>query len=290
MKKNKILRWFAAAAVAVATLPVQVQAMPTCLSAGDPTSVLGATVATFQSLGVDPASTCITNSLFTDPAGFTLGSYVKGAEGLGGTPDPNVFNWNGATVDGTFAGNANKRDLFWVQDSGSGTRFSQGEGSIAGGRPSQGIIWDLGGQANQAVVFVQVDHGPLPTEVLENTAWLSNDPNAPDSGWTQALLDSVYLQGWSPDPVVADGFVPVYRLPGNQTFRYVSVSWEGPGSLGPTGSENEIDAVGGLTVQGGGLGDVTSLAEPGSFGLLLLGLVLTGFLLPRSMGRQHILA
>ncbi len=285
MKKN-ILHWVAAATLAFAALPTQIQAMPTCLSAGDPTNILGATVATFQSLGVDPASTCITNSLFTDPSGFALGNYIKGAEGKGGTPNPNTFNWNGATVDGTFAGNANSRDLFWVQDSGSRTTF--GQGAFAGGSPSQGIIWDLGGQANQAVVFVQVDHGPLPSEVLENTAWLSNDPNAPDSGWTQALLDTVYLQGWSPDPVVADGFVPVYRLPGNQTFRYVSVSWEGPGSLGPTGSENEIDAVGGLTFQGGGLNEITSLAEPGSFGFLLLGMVLIGLLLPPSMGRQHI--
>lgn len=234
--------------------PIPPNPTPDCLT--DPNAptggVLGATVQTFITLGVDPQVTCIENTLWTDPAGFKLGTFLKGAEGLGGTPDPTLLNFDFSTVDGTFAGNANRRDFFFVQDTGNAFDFG---GGIIGGAPSQGLIWDLGGQANQAVVFVSVDHGPIPQETLESSVWLSNDPDAPDSGWTQAFLDHVYMQGWSPDPDIADGFVGVYRLPNNQTFRFVSVTRGGPAALNRDG-DDEIDAVGGLTAGGTGLNSI----------------------------------
>src|SRR5262245_13632759 len=241
--------------------------------------VFGATVQTFINLGINPNVTCIENALWTDPAGFALGSYVKGAEGLGGTPNPTVLGFNGATVNGTFAGNANARDFFWVQDTGNQVNFGN---NVLGGGPSHGITWDLGGQANQAVVFVQVDHGPVPQEVLENTAWLSNDANAADAGWTQAFLDHVFATGWSPDPNISDGFVAVYRLPSNATFQFVSVTWGGPGAIHRDG-DNEIDAVGGLTSQGCGVNDPRpecrqTVPEPGTLWLLAgAGLALIGW-------------
>ena len=250
----------------------------------DARSWQGATVGTFAQLlyGADTLANrqlVVTNQLlddglWIDPVGFGLGNYVKGANGMGGSPDPTTLAFNGATVDGTFAGNADARDFFWVQDNGNTTTFSAG---ITGGRPSEGIVWDLGGQANQAVVFVQVDHGPLPGEVLENTAWLSNDPNAVDAGWVQAELDRVFLEGWSPGPNIVDGFAVTYRLPGAQTFRYVSVTHGGPGAVRRDG-DNEIDAVGGLTAQGGGL-----VPEPSIIALMGIGLLGLGFA-RRSMG------
>ncbi len=245
------------------------QAAP-CLT--NPTDTVGnaafsATVQSFIDLGIDPNTTCIENSLWQDPTGFSLGSYVQGADALGGTIDPTGLNFDSTTVDGTFAGNANARDFFWVQDNGNGTTFSDGS---TGGRPSKGIVWDLGGQANQAVVFVQVDHGPVPGEVLENTVWLSNDPNAPDSGWTQAFLEHVYAEGWSPDlSHIADGFAVVYRLANNATFRYVSVTHGGPGAI-RTDGDNEIDAVGGLTAAGGGV------SVPAPTPLAMVVLILSG--------------
>jgi hypothetical protein len=225
--------------------------------------VFGASVSTFISLGINPATTCIENGLWTNPSGFKLGSYVKGAEGFGFGFDPTVLGaYNGA---GSLAGNANGLDFFWVQDTTANANFN----GVVGSPPSGGIIWDLGGQANQAAVFVFVDHGPVPQEVLENTAWLSNDPNAADGAWTQASLTHVYGAGWSADPNIADGFVAVYTLPGGATFRYVSVTWGGPGAIQRDG-DNEIDAVAGLTASGGGVGG--TVPEPATWGLFAGGL------------------
>jgi hypothetical protein len=238
---------------------------------GSPT--FGATVSTFSGLGVDPTVTCIENSLWSNPVNFGLGTYVKGAEGWGTGVDNLVLgSYNTA---GSAAANANALDHAWVQDtSGSGGL----PGGIVGDRPSLGIIWDLGGQANKAAVFVFVDHGPVPGEVLENTAWLSNDPNAADGDWTQAFLTHVYGYGFEDDSTsISDGFVAVYSLPDpTATFRYVSVTWGGPGAIVRDG-DNEIDAVGGLKADDTGVGDTvpepsTYASMGGGLALLLVGL------------------
>ena len=247
-------------AVLALAIPSSAQAASCLTTAGDVVgdAVFGATVQTYIDLGINPTVTCLENSLWSNPSNFGLGTYVKGADGFGYGYDPTVLGaYDGA---GSIPFNANGLDFYWVQDVGNGGTFN----GATGGSPSGGIIWDLGGQANQAAVFAFVDHGPLPGEVLENTAWFSNDPNAADGGWTQGFLTHVYGYGWSAFPNIADGMVAVYTLPNQQTFRYVSVSWGGPGAIIRDG-DNEIDAVGGLNVEGQGVG----APEPAS--LLLLG-------------------
>lgn len=233
---------------------------------GDP--IFSATVNTFIGLGINPNNTCIENGTWADPNGFNLGTYVKGASGYGEGIDNSVLGSYGG-YGGTVAQAANGRDHAWVQN----TAPNANPGGAVGSAPSQGIVWDLGGQANQLAVFVFVDHGPVPGEVLENTVWLSNNPNAADVGWIQATLVHVYADGWSPGNIISDGFVAIYQLANQATFQYASVTWGGPGAIVRDG-DNEIDAVGGLNVQGGGL-----LPEPAS--LALVGLALAGIGLSR---------
>jgi hypothetical protein len=133
-----------------------------------------------------------------------------------------------------------------------------------GGAPSQGIIWDLGGQANQAVVFVMVDHGPVPQEVWRTQHGSPTTLTPRMAGGHRPLLTCLRLRLGS-GPGNSDGFVAVYTPLNAATFRYVSVTC-GPGAIQRDG-DNEIDAVGGLNAGGGGV-----VPEPSSLVMLASGL------------------
>lgn len=273
-------RWFAGGLLsAVLVVAIAGQAEAVLLSdPDDPRSWQGATVGTFASLVYGSNTLAnrqqvIADSLLDDglfnTSGVGTGSYYGNNLGCSGA----------SFADGTYGyscGNeslaqyilrANELDWQWVQDLGDG-----------GTSWTQGNVWDLEGTANQAVVFPIVDHGPLPGEAIEYTVYLSNNQFATSLGidggtdWVLAELDRVYLEGWDTTQI-ADGFTTVWRLPGQQEFRYVNVFAGGPGALLRDG-DDEIDAVAGLHFDDTPTNPTQGVVpEPSTFVLSSLGLI-----------------
>jgi hypothetical protein len=237
----------------------------------------GADAATFAGLGYSIGTGAgdlkvHTNGTWTDPAGLVFGTLINPASVSGYGHTFNTLVYTDYTTSGTDnVTNGNARDYKWIQNNGTNTG---GPSTATSDTPWTGNIFDLGGQANQAVVFPIIDHGPLPGEAGEYTVYLTNNPLSTNyADWTLATLDSIYMEGWQDDSVaIADGFTTVWKLPGNATFRYVSVEAVGSHAIpGYIGIEDEIDAVAGLTAEGLGVAaPVPSTALAG--GLILVGL------------------
>lgn len=233
----------------------------------------GANGNTFTSLGftVGTGSTDlkVNTGTFVDPAGLIFGTvHTANGTASGTTYDKMTYAYS---VFGPTAASANARDYDWLQNYGTNSTTS-----TASDTPWLGTIWNLGGAANQAVVFPVVDHAPLPQEAIEYTVYLGDNPTSTSlSDWNLAILDTIYLQGWESDSTaLADGFTTVWKLPAGKTFQYVSVQGIGSQALRPLyGSEDEIDAVAGLTAEGGAVGSAPSgVPEPASIALLGIGL------------------
>jgi PEP-CTERM motif len=229
----------------------------------------GASAQTFHdqygfTVGTGPTDLKVDTGTFVDPAALVFGSVLVEHTTATGTTT-NKLDYTYVIDSPPNSGDA--RDYKWIQNQPGHTM----QGNTGADDPWNGTIWDLKGQANQAVVFPIIDHGPLPAEAVEYTVYLTNDPLSTDKAdWFLATLDTVYMQGWEEDSTaLADGFTTVWRLASGDTFRYVSVRSVGSQALYPVfGDEDEIDAVAGLTAEGGGVGQVP---EPATLALLIAG-------------------
>ncbi len=165
--------------------------------------------------------------------------------------------------------------------------------------PWRGRIMDLGAPANRVALFPITDHTTDSClEPFEYTVWLSDNPNAttiaptnaPDPAqWNRATLTQIFTQGWTRNPrsignpmdtsdvtslafgdAVADAMVSVWAVTCGYSFRYASIVAGNDGN--PTGSctfhssEDELDAVAGLTISGDSLAIYHRIPFGGSAG------------------------
>jgi hypothetical protein len=253
---------------------------PFITGAGDPnylTLFQGASAKTFAdlgfSVGTGPGQLHVSINTFTDPAGLIFGTALGTGNLDASGVTTGLLNY-AYSLTATTTASVNARDYAWGQNPGTNTGTNP-----ALDTPWNGTVFDLGGQANKAVVFPVIDHGPLPNEALEYTVYLGDSPSSTDlADWHLATLSEVYMQGWQPDTIaLADGFTTVWTLASpSDTFRYVSVKAVGSQALQPIfGTEDEIDAVAGLTAEGSGVG-TPPVPEPESYALMLAGLAALG--------------
>ncbi len=267
----------AASAVLLGGLPAASSAATFITGPADPdytTLFQGASAKTFGDLGFTVGTGAgelhVSTGTWTDPAGLFFGTtYAGNLTATGQTTGKLSYAYSVFSIPTAL----DARDYAWGQNYGSNASTDP-----ALDTPWQGSIWDLGGPANQAVVFPVVDHGPLPNEALEYTVYLTDTPNSTNlADWHLAKLSAVYMQGWEADHIsLADGFTTVWTLDDPKaTFRYVSVQGVGSQALRPlSDTEDEIDAVAGLTAGGGSVRP--PVPEPETYALMLAGLGVLG--------------
>jgi PEP-CTERM motif len=226
--------------------------------ANDARSWQGANVGTFAQLyyGANTLANrqlVIDNKLLDDgvfnTAGYSPAKLIANSNGggcLGTSSDTTGIGGYGYSCGGgAISTYADSIDNLWFQTDGEVGK----------------TVFDFGFQASTAIVFNTIDHGPLPDESIESTVYLSND----QINWVQAVTERVWLEGFNTNTGIQwDGFTYAVGTGTNDTFRYASVIHGGPGALEDDG-DNELNGLLGARA------DYTSVPEPSSFMLMLLG-------------------
>jgi hypothetical protein len=252
------------AAVAVLSVFTTSAAMAALVTdPNDPRNWQGATVGTFAQLFYGSNTLAnrqlvVDNQLLDDGlfdfSGSTGAAMIAGAGSTGRSLDTTgtgSFAYTGSSATPAQAGS--QIDDLWVQTS-----------NVIGAN-----IWDLGAPSTKAAIFNTIDHGPLPQEAIEATVYLSND----QSIWTEAVTERVWLEGYETILGIKwDGFTYAVGTGTEETFRYASIIWGGPGALISDG-DNEINGVLGLDSDFRPPGEVPVPAAVWLFGTALLGFI-----------------
>jgi hypothetical protein len=233
-----------------------VQAAP-ITDPNDPRNWQGATVGTFATL-IYGSNTLANRQAVVDSgllddgifnsAGYLAGTLISAGTSSCGSSLDTTGTGSYAYVLGcsSIADAANGIDEKWIQTSGT----------------IGATVWDLGFAATKAAIFNTIDHGPLPQEAIESTAYLSNDL----STWVEASFERVWLEGFKSNTgILWDGFAFAVGTGTADTFRYISIIHGGPGALLDDG-DDEINGVMGLADD---FTPTPTVPEPAS--MLLLG-------------------
>lgn len=207
----------------------------------DPRSWQGATVGTFAQLfyGADTLENrqlVVDNQLLDDGifdfTAATAATLVSNAWSTSPGAGLCIGVSHDLTGTGSLSFTCGATDLFTAANSIDNLWFQ------SGGLPGE-TVFDLGVLAPKAAIFNTIDHGPLPQEAIESTAYLSNDM----TNWTPAVVQRVWLEGFQSNlGILWDGFSFVVGTASGEEFRYVSIIHGGPGALIDDG-DDEINGV-----------------------------------------------
>jgi len=166
-------------------------------------------------------------TLFDIAAPMICGSYVRGAEGGGVNTNPAGYDYVITGLTPTVLGNF--PDHHWFHDT---------DGDL--------VVFDMGTQVSQVVLFPAIDHPPIPEEAVEGTIYATNNLADPENTWAVGDISTIYDPGWDAG-WIADDWVTVWDLPGS--YRYIGVHWGGLKAMIADG-DIEFDALCGIVKHG----------------------------------------
>lgn len=126
------------------------------------TTVQGASAATFGGLGYTVGTGLgelhVSLGTWSDPSGLVFATLAANANVIGTGTTVNKLS-DAYTQPGP-ANSGDHRDYIWIQN-----LQNNGTNNQAADQPWKGNVFDMGGQANKAVVFPIIDHRPWPIAI-----------------------------------------------------------------------------------------------------------------------------